>query len=158
MPIGWCDDLAAAEDYFALERFHTDCWDDLGSGSAGGLKDKALLMAYNRLYYDDRWDLPTYTEASVADLVILSKANCEMAYYIACHVEDEDRRKGIQAQGVIEAGVVKEKYKEDWLAVVPVPPVVISWLAPWLHVPTHFGAIDLAREEDESVNTKVHDF
>jgi len=157
MAVGWCDDLTDAEDYFTLERFDTECWDDLGSGSAGGLKEKALLMAYNRLYNDPRWELPTYAEASAADLVRLRVANCEMAYYLACHLADEDRRKGIQAQGVIEAGVVKEKYSEGWLEKSAVPPFVINTLAPWLIGKT-FGAIDLDRDEDESVDTKVHDF
>jgi hypothetical protein len=31
-------------------------------------------------------------------------------------------------------------------------------LAPWLTPLTMFGAVDLARDEEESVNTKVHNF
>jgi hypothetical protein len=158
MAIGYFINLADAEDYFIDERLETECWDDLGSGSGTGLKEKAIFMAYNRIYYDPRWDLPTYPLATAAELVVLRKANAEMAYYLTCHLADEDRRKGIQAQGVIEAGVVKEKYHQDWLAVLPVPPFVESMLAPWLVGKKAFGAIDLARDEDESVNTKVHDF
>lgn len=158
MAIGWFVDLADAEDYFTLERLETACWDDLGSGSAGGLKDKAVLMAYNRLYYDTRWDLPTFAEASAAELIILRKVNGEMAYYLACHLEDEDRRKGIQAQGVTKAGVVKEEYDVGRLDAIPIPQFVATMLVPWLVPPTVFGAVDLERDEDESVNTKVHDF
>jgi hypothetical protein len=36
--------------------------------------------------------------------------------------------------------------------------VVIAMLAPWLTPLTQFGAIDLARDEEESVNTKVNIF
>jgi len=153
MSEGWCADLPDAEDYFIDERLETDVWDSLGSA----LKLKALINSYNRLYYDPRWNLPTYIEATTAELVILRKANCEMAYYLAQHLSDEDRRKGIQAQGVIEAGIVKEKYDKDMLMAIAVPPWVIGLLAPW-STDEYAGSLDLARDEDESVHTKVHNF
>jgi hypothetical protein len=158
--IGWLLDLAEAEDYYADERLETGCWDDLGSGSGDGRKEKALRMAYNRLYYSKEFILPTYAEATADDLVVLIKAQCEMAYYLVCHLEDEDRRKGIQAQAVKEAGVVKEKYLETALYDTPIPQFVRDLLCQYLagDEGTHFGAVDLARDEDESVNTKVHNF
>jgi hypothetical protein len=153
MNIGWFTGVADAEIYFADERLETSEWDALASG----MKPKVLLNAYNRLYYDPRWQLPTFDEASAADLVILKKANGEMAYYLAQHLADEDRRKGIQAQGVVEAGIVKEKYDKDMLMEIPVPPWVIGLLSQW-STEEYAGAIDLARDEDESVHTKVHKF
>jgi len=156
MSLGWFNDLADANLYFTNERLETESWDDLTP--AATLKPKVVLNAYNRLYYDPRWILPTYVEATADELVILKKINGEMAYYIALHLADEDRRKGIQAQATIEAGVVKEKYDKDKLDEAPVPAVVIAMLDPWLVPLTMFGAFDLARNEEESVNTKVHNF
>ena len=156
MSLGWFNDLADANLYFTNERLETESWDDLTP--AATLKPKVVLNAYNRLYYDPRWILPTYVEATADELVILKKINGEMAYYIALHLADEDRRKGIQAQATIEAGVVKEKYDKDKLGDAPVPAVVIAMLNPWLVPLTMFGAFDLARNEEESVNTKVHNF
>lgn len=154
MSIGYFADLSDAEDYFADERLETDAWDELESGD----KPKAVVMSYNRLYYDPRWVLPTYAEASADDLVILRKANGEMAYYLAQHLMGEDHRKAIQAQGVIEAGVVKEKYSEKMLNDLPVPPFVIALLEPWADDGAYIGAANLARDEEESVNTKVHEY
>ena len=156
MSIGWFATLDEARDYFIDERLETEAWDDLFE-SAGTLETKALKQAYNRIYYDPRWALPTYAEASAEELVELQKANAEMAYYLAIHIADEDRRKGLQAQGVTDAGIVKEKYSEKKLYDLPVPPMVIAILAPW-KTGRHFRAIDLERDEGESVDTKVHDF
>lgn len=146
MSIGWFIDMNDADAYFTLERLDTDAWDDLGSGT--GLKDKAITQAYNRLYYDPRWELPTYAEASATDLVRLRKANGEMAVYLVIHLSDEDRRKGIQAQGVTQADIVGETYAESMLMEVPVPPAVIALLSPW-STEQHFGAINLVRDEDD---------
>jgi len=156
MPTGWFTSLSQARTYFDTERLETEAWDDLFS-SVGTLETKVLIQAYNRLYYDPRWTLPTYVEASAAQLTELQKANAEMAYYLAVHLADEDRRKGLQAQGVIAAGVVKETYSESYLMSLPVPPFVIAILEPWATAKP-FGAVNVARDEEESVETKVHDF
>jgi hypothetical protein len=158
MPIGYFVDIIEANDYFANERLETACWDDLGSGSGFPYKDKVLLQAYNRLFNDPRWELPLYADATAVEIIKLRMAQAEEAYYLACHLEDEDRRKGLQAQGVIEAGVVKEKYDVQRLQDLPVPAVVEAILFPWLVDYDEFGAVDLARDEEESVHTKVHDF
>lgn len=150
MLIGWFDDIANAEKYFAEERLVTEAWDDLDDTT----KTKAVTMAYNRLYHDPKWDLPAYADATAAELEKLRIANGEMAYYLAVHLADEDRRVGLQAQSVTEAGIVKEKYSG---AKLPVPPIVEELLAPWL-AGEAIGLVDLARDEEESVNTKVHDW
>ena len=158
MSLGYFDDLSEAESYFEDERLETEAWDNLAEDSGNLQKSKVIVNAYNRLYYDKRWELPTYAEATDAQIVKLKKANGETAYYLAIHLADEDRRKGIQAQGVIEAGVVKEKYAEGMLMNLPVPPFVEAVLEEFeIEVPS-FGAIDLARDEEESVKTKVHKF
>ena len=103
MAFGWCANLAGADNYFATERLVTVCWDNLES-SADVKKKAALIMAYNRLYYGGEFTLPTYAAATAAQLIVLVKANCEMACYLSRHLSDEDRRKGLQVQGVLAPG------------------------------------------------------
>lgn len=160
MAIGWFVDLGDAEDYFSEERLNTEAWDDLDNDSPYLQKDKVLIQAYNRLYYSKEFILPTYDEATADDLVILRKAQGEMAYYLALHIHDEDRRKGLQAQATVEAGVVKEKYAEALLYDTPIPPFVRDLLCGYLAGDEGivFGAADLCRDEEESVNTKICDF
>jgi hypothetical protein len=159
MPVGYFTDVTEANDYFDLERLETECWDGLGSGSGIPYKDKLLLNAFNRLYYDPRWSLPDPAgPPSAADLVVLKKAQAEEAYYLCVHLEDEDRRKGIEAQGVIEAGIVKEKYDQGSRDDLPVPAVVQALLYPWLVDYAEFGIVDIGRDEEVSAKTKVTGF
>jgi hypothetical protein len=147
MAIGWMDDLAEADTYFNDERLESIGWDNLSHDKA---KTKALIAAYNRLYYGNEFTLPTYAAASAAELVILKKANCEMAYYLSIHMADEDRRKGLNVQGVIEAGIVKEKYHKDWLERIPIPPIV--WGMLWAYKKKQsFFAVDITRDETEDI-------
>lgn len=154
MPIGWFDDLADANSYFTSERLETDAWDALTDPN----KTKAVENGYNRIFYHEDFypHLPTYAAATAAQLVILKKANGEMAYYLAEHLDDEDTRKGLQAQAVTDAGVVKEKYHKDLLYDLPLPPFVISLLKT-LKDAKRFYLIDIDRDEDESVNTDTVD-
>lgn len=149
MAFGWCATIAVADNYFATERLETRCWDNLES-SGDTKKEAALVMAYNRLYYGGEFTLPTFAAATPAQLVILIKANCEMACYLGIHLSDEDRRKGLTVQGVIEAGIVKEKYHEDWLERIPIPPIV--WGMLWAYkTKKAFYAVDITRDETEDI-------
>jgi len=158
MPTGWFDNLANAKAYFTTERLITTAWDALvvlGDPTA----TKAVINAYNRIYYDRRYNVPTYAAATAAQLVVLKIVNGEMAYYLAQHMEDEDRRKGLQAQAVIDAGIVKEKYDKDKLDELPVPPIVDALLeAAGFVTEKAFGMVDIARDEEKSVDEKVDDF
>jgi len=149
MSIGWFVDLDEARTYFEDERLETGAWDDLFA-SDGILETRVLIQAYNRIYYDPRWSLPTYAEASAVALIELSKANAEMAFYLAIHLADEDRRKGLQAQGVVKAGVVKEDYSEKYLMAIPVPPFVIAILKPW-STERFAGALEISRDDEEDI-------
>jgi len=154
MNLGWFDDLSDANDYFESERLETSAWDALTDDKK---KSAAITMAYNRIYYSPKYDVPTYAEASATQLVMLKKVNGEMAYYLAQHLEDEDRRKGLQAQAVIKAGIVKEDYNKDDLMMLPVPPFVDALLKDFKTAKT-FGMVDIDRDEDESVDTEVDEF
>ena len=155
--LGWST-LAEATSYFADERFETALWD--AAAMTDDLKNKALNMAYNRIYYSPDYDTPAAGSETAAQKVKLIKIQGEMAYYLLIHSvnQAEDRRLGLRAQGVVKAGVVKEDYKED-LMKVPIPPFVEALLADAGFITEKaFGMVDVDRDEDESVNTKVDDF
>jgi hypothetical protein len=157
MAIGYFGDLAEANALIAAERLDTDPWDEVPSNPK---KEACLLQAFNRIFYSKEFILPTLAEADVDELVVLKKAQAEMAFYLALHASDEDRRKGLQAQATTEAGIVKEKYQQDKLYDTPLPPFVRDLLCAYLagDPGVEFGVIDLARDENESVHTKVHGY
>lgn len=158
MAIGWFSNLADAKAYFTIERLVTTAWDALvvlGDPTA----TKAVINAYNRIYYSPKYNVPTYADATAAQKVKLRIINGEMAYYLALHLASEDRRMGLEAQHVTDAGIVKEKYDKDKLDELPVPPIVDALLKDaGFTTEKAFGMVDLERDEDESVDEKVDDF
>jgi len=112
-------------------------------------KTKALTQAYNRIFYSGLFELPTYAEASAAQLIVLQKAQAEMAYYLAQHLADEDRRKGLHAQGVTQAGIAKETYAESNLSDIPIPPIVAGILADYSTEGKALYVTAVDRDEDE---------
>ena len=149
--IGWST-LVEAAAYFANNRLETSEWDSL---STDDLKNKCLNTAYNRIVYAKQWSIPAVPTA--AELIKLKIAQQEMGYYIALHLSDEDRRKGLQAQGVIKAGIIKEDYYAEWLDKLPFPPIVINILVGFLS-DLEFYAVDIDRDEDRAVGDNVTDF
>lgn len=147
MSIGWFVDLADANSYFLEERFATEAWDGITDDS---LKIKAINYSYNRLYHSPLWTLPTFADAGAAELVRLRIINGEMANYIIVHLSDEDRRKGIQAQNVIKAGIEEETYDKDQLDKLPIPASVINLLKPWVKA-KYLHVTNIDRDEDYGV-------
>lgn len=146
MAIGWFADITAAKAYFTGERLITTAWDALTTDAQ---KTVAIIMAYNRIYYSNLFSVPTYADATAAQLVILQKANAEMAYYLAQHLDDEDRRKGLQAQAVTAAGIVKENYKDSELSKIPIPPIVAGILDDFSAAAHDLYVSPVDRDEDE---------
>ena len=119
-------------------------------------KTRALNNAYNRIYYLKDYSIPSSPTA--AQLLILKKAQCEMTEYLAIHLADEDRRKGLQAQGVTGAGIVKEGYSAENLNDIPIPAFVIQILDSFAAFKnTPFYSVDIDRDEDEAVSEDVTD-
>jgi len=147
MSLGWFSSLSEANEYFINERLSITAWEALTDDSK---KEAAVRMAYNRIYYSPKFDVPTYADATAAQLVTLKKINGEMAYYLAQHLADEDRRKGIQSQGVTAAGIVKEVYDKDMLSKLPIPPIVEELLADF--ITGGFYAIGIERNEDDDID------
>ena len=146
MSIGWFVNIAAAIDLMYQQRFETSAWDGINDH----MKEKVIYGAYNRLYHSPQWNLPTFADAGVAELVVLQIANAEMAVYMIIHLVDEDRRKGLQAQGVIEAGIEEEKYEKTYFDKVPIPATVIDLLKPWAKA-KHLHVTNIDRDEDYGV-------
>lgn len=152
---GWASP-AEGDTYFDEERNVTALWDALTTDAQ---KNKVLNAAYNRLFYHPDYNLPEAGDESAAQLIILIKAQSEMSYYLLMHLEDQDRRKGIQAQAVTTAGIVKEVYDKDRADEVPIPPFVDAILDDaGFSALESFGTVDIDRDENESANTKVDDF
>ena len=151
---GWSTPTQASL-YFTDERQVTALWDAL---TDAGAKNKVLNTAYNRIYYSKDFSVPAKGAATAAQLVILIKAQSEMAYYILMHLDDEDRRKGIQVQGVTTAGIMKEVFDKDKSSEVPIPPIVKTMLTDYYKFTSPFYSVDIDRDEDESVDTKIDDF
>jgi hypothetical protein len=79
----------------------------------------ALVTAYKWLM-SGKYSLA----ASISAEQPIKDAQCEMALFLLQHQPDLDLRMGLQAQGVIAAGVVKERYKDDNTVEMPIPPVL----------------------------------
>jgi len=152
MAIGWVADIDEADTYFNTERLERDAWDGLSNDND---KSACLYTAYNRITYAKQWSIPAAPTA--AELVKLKLAQEEMAYYLAIHLGDEDRRKGLQAQGVIKAGIIKEDYHAEWLDKLPFPPIVINILEEFI-VDHEFFVMDIDRDENRAVTDNVTDF
>jgi len=141
--------IVEADAYFST-RLSADAWTSIPVDLGNVKKTAALTTAYNRLYFSGLFDLPLFLDATADQLVVLQKAQCEMCLYMLLHLADEDRRKGLQAQGVTAAGIVKEQYAETDLNYLPIPPFVAGLLEEFSTAtvaPFYISKID--RDEDE---------
>jgi hypothetical protein len=106
--------LADAETFFGSRFASSEYW------CSGVDKTGALITAYHWLANNPNFTFPTTATQAMKD------AQCEMALFLLQHQPDIDLRMGLQAQGVIEAGIVKEKYARK--SGLPIPPVVMALL------------------------------
>ena len=60
-PIGWMNDTEEADAYFDL-RLENAAW----TVFVDEQKDAAITTAYNRIYYDRRYNVPTRADATAA--------------------------------------------------------------------------------------------
>lgn len=149
MTIGWMTELAEANTYFTEKRLAVAAWDALIDAT----KTKALWSGYNRICHCSDFSIPATPSAT--ELVKLKDAQCEMAYYLAIHMADEDGRKGLQAQGVVGAGIVKETYDKDSLNKLPIPPIVLEILGDFYKYGEAMAMIPIDRDEDKDMSTDV---
>lgn len=155
MALGWFANLASSKAHFLINRPPINTPWELLTDDA--IKTRMITYSYNRLYFSPQWTLPTYAGATPAQLEILQLALMEMAIYVATHLAGEDRRKGLQAQGVVQAGIVKEAYDKDFLDKLPIPATVIDLLTPFSNV-QEFYAMNIDRNEEADVKEDVTEF
>jgi len=154
MPIGWLTDVAEADTYFET-RYKSEAWDSVPEATGDYARTAVLTTAYNRIRYHGDFSIPASPTAT--QLSKLKDAQCEMAYYFIIHQVNnaEDRRKGLQAQGVVGAGIVKETYDKDSLDKLPIPPIVSEILKDFYKYGESMVVIPIDRNENEDLDTDV---
>lgn len=127
-----------ANTYFEARVTASDYW----TNSATANKP-ALVTAYKWLNAG-KYTFPTTATQNMKD------AQCEMALFLLQHQPDLDLRMGLQVQGVIQAGVVKERYREGNTIALPVPLIVQTLLAEYdTDRPVYL--VNIERNEEEGV-------
>jgi len=135
---------AEANTYFDDRIRASDYWTDAADDNV-----PALITAYNWLNAG-KYAFPTTATQPIKD------AQCEYAFFLLQHQPDLDLRMGLQAQGVIAAGVVKERYKDDNYLELPLPPIVVKLLEGYdTERPVYL--VNLARNENEGVDYNAFD-
>lgn len=149
MAIGWMNDVAQADTYF-VTRLSSAAW----SAASAGNKQAALWTAYHRLIDCDAYTLEETTPTSAP----LRRAQCEMAFYMLKHLGAEDHRLGIQAQGVVSAGIVQESYKQEME--LPIPAIVDAILdkAGFKASAASFFVAPIGRDDSKDTDEKVDEY
>jgi hypothetical protein len=147
--IGWVSKTDA--DAFFVTRYGCSAWATLIAADSTAL----LTTAWNRILHDPRWTIPAVPDA--ASKLKLAYAQELTAWYMYIHLQDEDRRKGLQVQGVIQAGLVQETYDRDWLSVIPLPVEVIGILGDIFNEGKPLYVCDIDRRESVGANQNVND-
>lgn len=152
--IGWlATGLTEAEAYFSGERLNSAAWTALGTDAK---KTAALTQAYNRIRRCADFDIPAAADLTAAQTSALAEAQLETAYYLAQHGADEDVRKGLQAQGVNSAQVVKEGYADADLHTTPLPSNVYDILSEFVSAKP-FYAVEIGRDENKGITEDCTD-
>lgn len=134
---GWIT-LAEADSYFSTRLGSLEHW------TSGAEKEAALTTAYNQLIGCGLFEFPAEVSQAMKD------AQCEQALFLLIHIEDMDRRKGLQTQGVTAAGIVQETYKGD-IDEIPICINAKNFLKDYIIEGKDIYAVELERNEDEEV-------
>ena len=129
--------VADANTYFGDRVGVTNYW------CSGAEKEEALVTAWRWLTGCSDYTFPATAVQAMKD------AQCEYALFLLQHQPDIDLRMGLQAQGVVEAGVVKEKYGVG-PGGIPLPPIVQGLLRAYYTGAT-IKLLNLERDDEESV-------
>lgn len=133
---------AEADNYMDSRFGSVEFWDDDTQKAA------ALITAYKRIVDSGRFAaLPDTATQGMKD------AQCEMALFLVAEGGDILRRKGLQAQGVVSAGIVKEVYDASMRSKSPFPPEVLELLEDYVGTAgNNFYMDDLTRDDTVDVN------
>lgn len=150
--IGWVSKTDA--DAFFVTRYGCSAWATLIAADSTAL----LTTAWMRILYDPRWTIPASPSAD--EKAKLAYAQELTAWYMYTHLEDEDRRKGLQAQAVVQAGIVKEVYDASRLDEIPLPAGALGVLEEYFLETKSAYVLDIDRKEPVGANqdtTDIHD-
>ena len=134
--------IEEANDYFESRFGAQESWMDLNDLQ----KTAALITAYKQIAQSGLFSV----EASVSATDNEKDAQCEQAIFIVQHQEDADARLGLQAQGVTEAGIVKEKYdtsKTNGIVISPIVETILDDLKT-KNSNLYVGALEVDETED----------
>jgi len=109
-------------------------------------KEAALVTAYNKIVNSGYFsDLPDTATTGI------KAAQCEMALFLCMEGGDVLRRAGLQAQGVVQAGIAKETYDPDARGKLAFPPEVLALLKEYSQEDNGVFGDDLERDDTEDV-------
>jgi len=128
-----------ADTYFTTRFGAGDYW------ISGVDKEGAIITAYGWLMGNPRFFLAASADAPQ----MVKDAQCEMALFLVQHQPDIDLRMGLQAQGVREAGIVKEKYAAKMT--MPAPAQVVAMLDGY-RMDSPIAMVDVERDEAQGVD------
>ena len=129
-----------ADDYMDSRYGSWEFWNDETN------KEAALVTSYKTIVDSGFFDnLPAVATQGMKD------AQCELALFLVAEGGDILRRKGLQAQGVVGAGVAKETYDPDARGKLSFPPEVLALLKEYTTSMDNVFAIDLTRDDAEDV-------
>ena len=130
---------AYANTYMGERLGAADYWTDGAANNA-----RAIITAWTWLTNSPKFSFPT----AVASITTAMKyIQCEMALFLLQHQPDIDLRMGLQAQGVTDAGIVKEKYSLS-IHGIPLPATVVDMAQAYLNQ-RNIYIIDLERDEEQ---------
>lgn len=138
---GWVS-IAEADAYMLTRIGAANYW------VSGAEKEAALQTAYNDLVYCGRFLFPDMATQAMKD------AQCEQALFHLLEGSGIDARMGLQVQGVVQAGIVKETYQgfqrgsNKNSVVIPICPLAASMLAS-IRNDSNAYLIDIERTENE---------
>ena len=147
--IGWVTDVAQADAFFE-KRLSSNAW----LSAIKSDQTASLWSAYYRLIDCKDYTLSPATPTSEE----LRRAQYEMAYYMLKHLSAEDHRLGLQAQGVIEAGVIKEVYKKDMEVAIP---AIVDDILDKLGVKKYlvgFKRAAIGRDDSKDLDEKITEY
>jgi len=130
---GWVT-LAEADAYFAL-RIGSSPWQTSGADQEG-----ALTLAYNMI--NAAFTIPS----AITDVIKMMQY--EQALFLLYHEGGMDRRMGLRAQGVVVAGIVKERYLEK-PPTLPICPMAKTLGA--AYGPKAAYLVEIDRDEEEGI-------
>jgi hypothetical protein len=134
---GWVT-IAEADTYFSTRLGSGILWD------SGTEKESALTTAYNQLQNSGTFTLPTTATTA------MKYAQYEQALFLLQHNDDIMRRKGLQAQGVTQAGIVQESYTAEAGKEMAICPMALQLLSAY-KTKSHCYKITLTRDDEEDV-------